>query len=69
CFDLFQKSANRKYSGQLWKIEPMGDGYNRLRNSFTGSRKCLDIVNDGRNNKLRMADCGNYSGQFWEFEP
>jgi hypothetical protein len=40
-----------------------------LRNSFTGSRKCLDIVNDGKNDKLRMANCGNYSGQFWGFEP
>jgi len=24
------------------------------------------VVNDGRNNKLQMADCGNYSGQFWQ---
>jgi hypothetical protein len=27
--------------------------------------KCLDIVNDGENNKLIMNKCGNYSGQQW----
>jgi len=27
--------------------------------------KCLDIVNDGKNNKLIMNKCGNYSGQQW----
>ena len=36
-----------------------------LRTEFTGSGKCLDIVNDGTNNKLTMAPCGNYSGQLW----
>ncbi len=40
-------------------------GYVRLRNTFNGSGKCLDIVNDGWNNRLKMADCGNYSGQTW----
>ena len=37
----------------------------QLRTMFTGQNKCLDIVNDGKNNRLQMADCGNYSGQFW----
>lgn len=36
-----------------------------LQTQFTGSNKCLDIVNDGKNNQLTMADCGNFSGQFW----
>src|SRR5262249_45747520 len=34
-----------------------------LRNGFTGS--CLDILNDGQNDKLRLAACGNFSGQHW----
>lgn len=40
-------------------------GSHRLKTAFTGVYKCLDIINDGRNNKLTMADCGNYSGQNW----
>ena len=40
----------------------------RLQTQFTGNKKCLDIVNDGRNNELIMADCGNYSGQSWSIK-
>ena len=40
----------------------------RLQTQFTGNKKCLDIVNDGDNNKLTMADCGNYSGQLWSIK-
>jgi hypothetical protein len=36
-----------------------------LRNRFTGSASCLDIVNDGQNDKLRLVPCGNFSGQHW----
>ena len=38
---------------------------NRLRNTLTGSSYCLDIINDGNNNKLTMARCGNAAGQRW----
>ncbi len=41
----------------------------RLRSEFTGPEKCLDIVNDGNNNRLTMAACGDYSGQKWTIEP
>jgi Ricin-type beta-trefoil lectin domain len=37
-----------------------------LSNEFTGPNVCLDIVNDGVNNQLTMAPCGNFSGQFWK---
>ena len=40
----------------------------KFRTSFTGPNKCLDIVNEGKNNKLQLADCGNYSGQNWSAE-
>ncbi|MEH2105748.1 RICIN domain-containing protein, partial [Nostoc sp.] len=42
---------------------------NRLRTQFTGSNKCLDIINDGVNNKPVMAQCGNFSGQLWSIQP
>jgi hypothetical protein len=38
----------------------------RLRTQFTGQMKCLDIINDGQNNKLTMAACGNFTGQMWK---
>lgn len=36
-----------------------------LRNLFTGPASCLDIINDGKNDKLRLAPCGNFTGQHW----
>jgi hypothetical protein len=41
----------------------------RLKTIFTKSGKCLDVVNDGTNNQLQMADCGNFSGQLWKIQP
>jgi hypothetical protein len=41
----------------------------RLRTQFTRAGKCLDIVNDGNNNTLTMAACGNFSGQMWTIKP
>jgi hypothetical protein len=43
-------------------------GTYRLRTKFTGYAKCLDILNDGRNNRLTMAACGDYTGQAWTIE-
>jgi hypothetical protein len=44
-------------------------GTHRLRTKFTGYAKCLDIVNDGSNDRLTMAACGDYTGQAWTIEP
>jgi hypothetical protein len=41
----------------------------RLWNLFTGARTCLDIVNDGKNNTVTLAECANVSGQLWLIEP
>ena len=42
--------------------------YYRLTNDYLGPSQALDVVNDGTNSgKLKMADVGNYSGQFWHF--
>ena len=43
-------------------------GTYRLKTEFTGPAKCLDVVNDGYNNRLTMATCGNYSGQTWSIQ-
>jgi hypothetical protein len=40
-----------------------------FKNSFAGPNLCLDIINDGANNKPLMAPCGNYSGQQWSMNP
>lgn len=36
-----------------------------LSTQFTGSGKCLDVINGGRKDRLTMATCGDYSGQKW----
>ena len=41
--------------------------YYRLTTLWQGEGKSLDVVNDGQNNKLILADSGNYSGQYWKF--
>jgi Ricin-type beta-trefoil lectin domain len=38
---------------------------NRLRNTLTGADSCLDIIEDGKSNRLTMAKCGNIAGQRW----
>ena len=43
--------------------------YVRLTSLWQGSEKCLDVINDGTNNKVQLATCGNYSGQFWKMDP
>jgi hypothetical protein len=41
--------------------------YYRLTTMWQGDGKSLDVVNDGVNNQLILADTGNYSGQYWKF--
>jgi len=56
-----------KFSGQFWKITPVGGGYYRLTTEWQGSGKSLDVVNDGKNNnQLILAKTGKFSGQFWK---
>ena len=54
------------FSGQRWRITPIGDGYYRFTSEWRGNSKSIDVVNDGKNNQLIMADTGNYAGQFWK---
>jgi hypothetical protein len=57
-------------NGTYWsRRQNTAPGSYRLRTKFTGYTKCLDIINDGRNNRLTMATCGDYTGQRWTIEP
>ena len=47
----------------------MGNGYNRFTTSWQGPGISLDVVNDGRNNKLQLAPTGDYGGQYWRVAP
>ena len=40
-----------------------------LHSVFTGPDNCLDIVNVGDHDQLRMTRCGPNSGQLWEMVP
>jgi hypothetical protein len=42
------------------------NSFYRLTTQWLGGGKSLDVVNDGTNNKLQMADTGSFSGQFWK---
>jgi hypothetical protein len=56
------------YSGQYWKITPIGGGYYRFTNMFLGDGRSLDTYsNDG--NEPFMGNTGNYSGQYWNISP
>ena len=36
-----------------------------LWNDGVGSGQCLDVVNDGVNDQVRMASCADVTGQYW----
>lgn len=77
CLDIVNDGANDKvtmapcgnFTGQFWSMTVQGGAGNkahfRMTSKFTGPKRCLDIVNDGKNNQLTMADCGDYTGQIW----
>ncbi|CAP80482.1 hypothetical protein PCH_Pc12g08550 [Penicillium rubens Wisconsin 54-1255] len=63
-------NANAGCSYISTTIDP-GTWY-RLTNAYLGTSIALDVENDGVGNtegRLKMAPCGNYSGQFWQFIP
>lgn len=65
-----QLANTGKFTGQAWKITPLGKGFYRLTTMWQGEDKSLDVVNDGKNNnKLQLAKTGRYSGQAWKITP
>lgn len=61
---VLTKTGN--FTGQFWKVTPLGNGYYRLTTKFQGESKSLDVVNDGKNNSLQLAKTENVSGQSWK---
>ena len=70
---LYQKwrdfLAGGWFGGASTPAGAQADGHVRLRTNFTGADKCLDIINDGQDNKPTMAACGNFTGQMWTIAP
>ena len=61
------KECNNNDS-QKWITKPIENTphfYNIQNIENQSKNKCVDIINDGTNNKLTIAECGNYSGQQW----
>jgi hypothetical protein len=78
CLNIINDGENNKLimakcskvAGQLWRVTPSkttpgNSGYYFVTNELTGASNCLNVLNDGRNNKLTMAKCDNISGQSW----
>ncbi|WP_052158258.1 RICIN domain-containing protein [Lacinutrix jangbogonensis] len=51
--------------GSSWHITPAGNGFYRITNRRLNECS-LDIINDGENNKLQLAETANVSGQLWK---
>ncbi len=60
-------------SGQLWKFEPAGNGWYKLKTVFQGNNKCLEGNKFDPASTLGgaafMDNCQNVSGQLWKFVP
>ena len=54
------------FSGQYWKITPLGNEFVRFTTKWLGDSKSLDVINKDDNNRLQLAKSGNFSGQFWK---
>lgn len=46
-----------------------GNKFYRLTTQWQGEGKSLDVVNDGKNNQIQLANTGNFSGQYWKITP
>lgn len=45
------------------------NGFYRLTNKWIGDGKSLDVINDGTNNKLQLAESKGVTGQWWKLTP
>ncbi|WP_034059865.1 RICIN domain-containing protein [Lacinutrix jangbogonensis] len=49
----------------IWTIVPIDNEYYRITNGMFTDQS-LDIVNDSEENKIQIAETGEYHGQFWK---
>lgn len=46
-----------------------GTRFYRLTTQWQGEGKSLDVLNDGKNNQIQLANTGDFSGQYWKITP
>ena len=66
---LLKMAPTGNYTGQFWKLVPLGGGKYALRTAYLGDGFSLDVINDGVDNTPKMSATGNYSGQSWSLVP
>lgn len=58
----------KNVTGQLWKVEDVGNGYYRLRAKSQGDKTSLEAKVEGKHgNNTFLDDTRNVTGQFWYF--
>ncbi|KAI5797884.1 carbohydrate-binding module family 13 protein [Peziza echinospora] len=62
------------HSGQYWTLSPPPDGNIQsgkfsLHTLYKGENFNLDVINDGTNDQVCLADKGYYTGQYWHLHP
>lgn len=66
---ILAHKATRNCLSSPVPVEPNAEVYYRLNTVFQGPGLSLDVINDGTNNRVIMAPSGNFTGQYWRFEP
>ena len=58
-------NTGQDYSGQHWKLTPLGDGTYRLTNAYLGTSRALDTYGGLDNRPFMGKTDQDYSGQHW----
>ncbi len=61
---LYKEGADHNVQ---WSILDAGNGFYRICNQSLQNR-CLDVINDGANNRITLTEKADYTGQFWRIE-
>ena len=60
-------SVTSDADSQLWQITPLENATCRITPFLLGSGQSLDIKNDDLDVNLKIAESGDFSGQYWRF--
>ena len=61
-----QMSESVDDNSQLWRVQPLDNGFCRLTSQLLGTELSLDIINEATPRQVFMAASGNFSGQNWK---